>query len=51
MLIYIFYDLIFIYYILLYIKYIKAYAALMTGYKLFEEQDWQAALEKFAIAR
>jgi len=23
----------------------------MTGYKLFEEQDWQAALEKFAIAR
>jgi len=30
---------------------VQAYAALMTGYKLFEEQDWQAALEKFAIAR
>jgi len=30
---------------------VQAYAALMSGYKLFEEQDWQAALEKFAIAR
>jgi len=30
---------------------VQGYAALMTGYKLFEEQDWQAAFEKFAIAR
>lgn len=30
---------------------VQGYSALMSGYKLFEEQNWQAALEKFAISR
>ncbi|KAJ3285673.1 signal recognition particle subunit srp68 [Borealophlyctis nickersoniae] len=30
---------------------VQAYAALMEGYVLFEQQQWQAALDKFAAAR
>ncbi|KAF9161771.1 signal recognition particle subunit srp68 [Actinomortierella ambigua] len=29
----------------------QAYAALMTGYVLFERQEWQGTLEKFSAAR
>jgi signal recognition particle subunit SRP68 len=29
----------------------QAYAALMSGYVLFESQQWQEALEKFSAAR
>ncbi|KAJ3039349.1 signal recognition particle subunit srp68, partial [Rhizophlyctis rosea] len=30
---------------------VQAYAALMAGYVLFEQQEWQNALDKFATAR
>ncbi|RUS23340.1 hypothetical protein BC937DRAFT_86974 [Endogone sp. FLAS-F59071] len=30
---------------------VQAYASLMSGYLLFEEQSWQAALDKFVAAR
>ena len=29
----------------------QAYSALMSGYVLFEGQNWQGALEKFSAAR
>ncbi|RUS26317.1 hypothetical protein BC938DRAFT_470923 [Jimgerdemannia flammicorona] len=30
---------------------VQAYSSLMSGYLLFEEQSWQAALDKFVAAR
>lgn len=34
-----------------FLAWVKAYASLMSGYLLFEEQSWQAALDKFVAAR